>query len=197
MTDVPVSADFENGFSDAPKEVAANVLRAAETGLAGASVEDYSGSGISDFNHAVERIAACSEAISQLSFPFTLTARAENLLRGVDDLDDTIRRLQAFEAAGANVLYAPALKNLNQVRQVVQAVSAPVNVLSSFMPDVVLNQYAELGVRRISVGGALANHAIASTIAAASEMIHAGGFSWMKNVAPGNRVKELLGTKPQ
>lgn len=191
-TDIPVSADFENGFADSPAQAAANILRVAEAGVVGASIEDYSATGIYDFGLAVERIAACAEAVSQLSFPFMLTARAENLLRGVDDQDDTIKRLQAFEAAGADVLYAPGLKNLDQVRQVVDSVTKPVNVLSSFMPDVTLNQLADLSVRRVSIGGALANHAIGSTINAAREMLDSGGFSWVKDAAPGGKIRKLL-----
>jgi len=193
VTDIPVSADFENGFADSPAQAAANIVRVAEAGVVGASIEDYSGTGIYDFNLAVERIAACVEAVSQLSFPFVLTARAENLLRGVNDQDDTIKRLQAFEAAGADCLYAPGLRDLDQVRQVVGSVTKPVNVLSSFMPDVTLNQLADLGVRRVSIGGALANHAIGATISAAREMLDSGGFTWVRNAAPGGEIKKLLG----
>jgi len=191
-THIPVSADFENGYADSPAQAAANIVRVAEAGVVGASIEDYSGSGIYDFNLAVERIAACVEAVSQLPFPFVLTARAENLLRGVNDQDDTIKRLQAFEAAGADCLYAPGLRDLDQVRQFVGAVTKPVNVLSSFMPDVTLNQLADLGVRRVSIGGALANHAIGATIRAAREMLDSGGFSWVKNAAPGGEIRKLL-----
>jgi 2-methylisocitrate lyase-like PEP mutase family enzyme len=193
-TDIPISADFENGFAESPAQTAANILRVAESGIVGASIEDYSGSGIYDFSLAVERIAACAEAVSQLPFPFMLTARAENLLRGVDDMDDTIKRLQAYEGAGANVVYAPGLKTLDQVQQVVGSVTKPVNVLSSFMPGVTLDQYAQAGVRRISIGGALANHAIASTITAAREMLDSGGFSWVRNVPPRGEIQKLLGS---
>ncbi|MDH3712244.1 MAG: isocitrate lyase/phosphoenolpyruvate mutase family protein [Gammaproteobacteria bacterium] len=192
VTDIPVSADFENGFTDSPAEAAANILRVAEAGVVGASIEDYSGTGIYDFSLAVDRIAACAKAVAQLSFPFILTARAENLLRGVDDLDDTIKRLQAFETAGADVLYAPGLRNLDQVRQIVDSVTKPVNVLSSFMPDVTLDQYAKAGVGRVSIGGALANHAIGSTMTAARQMLDSGDFGWVKNAAPGGEIRKLL-----
>lgn len=192
VTDIPVSADFENGFADTPEEAAANLLRLAETGIAGASIEDYSGSGIYDFNLAVERIAACAEAVAQLAFPFMLTARAENLLRGENDLDDTINRLLAFEAAGAQVLYAPGLRTIEEVKTVVQAVNNPVNVLFAFMPEVTLGQYSEAGVCRVSIGGALANYAIGSTITAVNQMTESGSFNWVKDAAAGGTVKKLL-----
>jgi 2-methylisocitrate lyase-like PEP mutase family enzyme len=191
-TNAPVSADFENGFADQPDAVAANLMRAAQTGIVGASIEDWSGTTLYDFDHAVERIAACVEAATQLDFPFTLTARAENLLRGVNDLDDTIRRLQAFEAAGANVLYAPGLSSLEQVQAVLDAVSKPVNVLFAFMPDKSFSDYETIGVRRISLGGALANHAIGATLSAARMMLEGGDFSWVMQAAPGKVIKQLL-----
>ena len=192
VTDIPVSADFENGFADTPDEAAANLIKLAETGIAGASIEDYSGSGIYDFNLAVERIAACVEAVSKLPFPFTLTARAENLLRGENDLDDTINRLLAFEAAGAQVLYAPGLNSIEQVKTVVSAVKRPVNVLFAFLPEVTLDQYSEAGVSRVSIGGALANYAIGSTIKAANQITTSGSFDWVKEAAPGGVVSQLL-----
>ena len=192
VTDIPISADFENGFADSPEEAAVNLVKVAGAGVVGGSIEDYSGSGIYDFELAVERIAACADAVSQLSFPFTLTARAENLLRGVNDLKDTIKRLQAFEAAGADVLYAPGLCNLDQVKQVVDSVNKPVNVLFAFMPDVSLEQYAELGVRRISIGGALANLASGAILRASKQMLTSGGFDWVKDAAPSAELKTLL-----
>ncbi len=177
-TEIPISADFENGFADGPEKAAANLLKLAETGLVGGSIEDYSGSEIYNFDLAVERIAACAEAVSKLSFPFMLTARAEGLLRRTSDIDDIIRRLLAFEEAGADVLYAPALKTLEEVKLVLDAVSKPINVLAPFMPDVSLAQYEELGVCRISIGGALAHHATKATRAAADQMLTAGSFNW-------------------
>lgn len=192
VTDIPISADFENGFADAPEEAAANLLKASEAGIVGGSIEDYSGSKIYDFNLAVERIAACVEAVSKLPFPFILTARAENLLRGVDDMDDTIKRLQAFEAAGADVLYAPGLKSLEQIEMVMDSVSKPLNVLFAFMPDISLDQYAAIGVRRISIGGALANLAIGATIDAADHILKSGSFDWVKGAATGSQFRKLL-----
>ncbi len=176
VTDVPISADFENGFADAPQEAAQNILKLAETGVAGGSIEDYSRSEIYDFDLAVDRVAACAEAVAGLSFPFTLTARAEGLLRRTCTLDEVITRLQAFEKAGADVLYAPGLKSLEEVKNVIGAVSKPVNVLAPFMPDVTLAEYADFGVARISVGGALAGKIREATLAAARKMFESGRF---------------------
>ncbi len=178
VVDIPVSADFENGFADSPEEAAQNLLAVAGAGVVGGSIEDYSGTAIYDFDLAVERVAACASAVSTLDFPFTLTARAEGLLRRAGDLADIIKRLQAFEAAGADVLYAPALMNLDDVATVVHAVTKPVNVLASFMPDVTLPQYTAAGVRRISVGSSLAIHATKATSVAAAEMKE-GRFTWL------------------
>lgn len=179
VTEIPISADFENGFADAPDDVARNLLRVAGAGVVGASIEDYTGSEIYEFDLAVDRVAASVEAVSQLEFPFMLTARAEGLLRRSGDLDDIIKRLQAFEAAGADVLYAPGLADLDQVKTMMDAVSAPVNVLVAFMPNVTLSQYGELGVRRLSVGSALGIHTANATMAAAKQMKDEGRFDWM------------------
>ena len=176
LTDVPISADFEHGFADAPEEAAQNLLKLVETGVAGGSIEDYSRSAIYDLDLAVERVAACAEALAKLSTPFTLTARAEGLLRRTCTLEEAITRLQAFEKAGADVLYAPGLKSLDEVREVMSAVSKPVNVLAPFMPDVTLADYAELGVSRISIGGALAGKIHKATLTAARRMFESGRF---------------------
>ena len=196
VTDIPVSADFENGFADSPEEAAANLMRVAEAGVVGASIEDYSGSEIYDFGHAVERIAACAEAVSKLPYPFMLTDRAENLLRGVKDLDDTIKRLKAYEAAGADVLFSPGLASVDQVKRVIDSVYKPVNILSAFMPNVSMAEFAELGVRRISIGGALANYAIGATLVAARRMLGSADFSWMKDAAPRREVLKIMAPKP-
>ncbi|PCJ26851.1 MAG: 2-methylisocitrate lyase [SAR86 cluster bacterium] len=192
VTDIPINADFENGFADSPEACAENLIKAANCGLAGASIEDYSGSELYEFELAVDRIAACAEARSKLPYDFMLTARAENLLRGVDDLDDTIKRLQAFEAAGADVLYAPGLRNSEQIKTVLESVSKSLNVLSAFMPDMKLSEYAELGVCRVSIGGGLANYIIAATIAASEDMLANGSFEWMKDATPGATISKLL-----
>jgi 2-methylisocitrate lyase-like PEP mutase family enzyme len=173
VTDLPVSADLEKCFADSPEAAADTIRLAAEAGVVGGSIEDFSGDShkpIYDFDLAVERVHAAVEAARSLDFHFTLTARAENLLRGRNDLDDTIRRLQAFEDAGADVLYAPALTTLEEVRTVTGAVSKPVNVLAPALKNVTLAQLSESGAKRISIGGALARAAIATLLRAGTEM---------------------------
>lgn len=176
VTKIPISADFENGFADSPQQTAQNLVKLAQTGVAGGSIEDYSRSHIYDFDLAVERIAACSEAVAGLACPFTLTARAEGLLRQTSTLEEVITRLQAFEKAGAGVLYAPGLKNIEEVKMVLESVSIPVNVLAPFMPNVTLAEYSQLGVARVSIGGALSDKIRNATIAAANEMFSTGRF---------------------
>ena len=195
VTSVPVSADFEHGFADDPKTCAENVLRAAEAGIVGASVEDWSRTALYDVNQAADKIAACAEAVKTLDFKFTLTARAENLLRGIGTIDDTLERLQAYEAAGADVLYAPGLASAEQIQTVLDAVSKPINVLFAFLPDMNFAEYDELGVRRISLGSALANHAIGATLRATNLMLEQGDFTWALDAAPGGTIASLL--KPQ
>lgn len=187
-TDLPVSADFENAFADDPAQAAANILRIAETGVAGCSIEDVTNDGsklIHDFNLAVERVSAAVEAARSLDFPFTLTARADNFFHGRNDLDDTIRRLQAFEKAGADVLYAPGLKTLEEVRTVTSAVNKPVNVLTSTLKGVTSAQLFDAGAQRISVGGALARAAMSALLRAGIEMQDQGRFDWLENLTPG------------
>src|ERR687891_1506720 len=158
-TPLPVSADLENGFGDGPEVVAETIRLAADTGLAGASIEDATGDPdrpIYDASLALERVVAAVEAARGLTFPFTLTARAENFLHGRPDLDDTIRRLQAFESAGADVLYAPGLRDLDAVRTLCQAVDKPVNVIMGLTGAAfTVDQLAAAGVRRISLGSGL------------------------------------------
>jgi 2-methylisocitrate lyase-like PEP mutase family enzyme len=178
-TTVPVSADFEHGFADAPKACAENLLRAAETGIVGASIEDWSRTQIYDFELAKDRIAACKEAIETLDFPFTLTARAENLLRGVGSLDDTIERLKAYEKAGAHVLFAPGLSNSDDVRSVLTAVNSPLNVLFAFMPNSSVADYEALGVRRVSLGHMLALYMSRVTGRVADSILKDGRFDWV------------------
>ncbi len=153
-----------------------NIARLAETGVAGYSIEDYSrDSGrIFDFQHAVERVQAAGEA----GFRLLLTARAENLFRGISDLDDTIKRLQAFEAAGADVLYAPGLSTIEQVELVCQSVSRPVNVLGPFLKQCTVQELGQAGAKRISIGGALARAVASYATRAATHMIDEGKFDW-------------------
>jgi 2-methylisocitrate lyase-like PEP mutase family enzyme len=194
-TELPVSADFENGFADRPEAVAANLLRLAETGVAGGSIEDFSADAarpIYDFTLAVERVQAACEAVRKLDFPFTLTARAENLLHGRDNLDDTLRRLQAFEAAGADVLYAPGLQSLEAVRMVAGTLNTPVNVLAPMVRGATVTELAETGAKRLSVGGALAGAAFGGALRAARELREAGGFAWLGDIAARAELDRLL-----
>jgi 2-methylisocitrate lyase-like PEP mutase family enzyme len=184
-TDLPVSADYENGYADAPEAVAESVRLAASTGLAGCSIEDATtdpAAPIYDFALAVERVAAAAEAAHAVPGGFVLTARAENLIRGRLDLDDTIRRLQAFEAAGADVLYAPGLRDLETVRTVCSAVSKPVNVIVvGGLAKATVAEMAAAGARRISIGSALSRAALGAVLTAAAEM-RQGGFTWSQDL---------------
>jgi 2-methylisocitrate lyase-like PEP mutase family enzyme len=183
-TELPVSADLENCFADDPERAAETILLGAQAGLVGGSIEDYSGNPsnpIYDFELAVERVHAAVEAAQSLDFPFILTARAENLLHGRHDMDDTIRRLQSFERAGADVLYAPALTTLDEVRLVTSALSKPVNVLASMLKGVTVAQLAEAGVKRISTGGALFRASLNALLRAGTEMRDQGSFGWISD----------------
>src|SRR3712207_1549909 len=152
-TDLPVSVDLENGFGPGPEDAATAVARAAVAGAVGGSIEDWDpAGGLYALDHAVERVAAAADTARTLGFPFTLTARAENHIRGNPDLDDTIARLQAYEEAGADVLYAPGLSSPEEIRAVCSAVSRPVNVLA--LPHLKFAEIAEAGAQRVSVGGA-------------------------------------------
>jgi 2-methylisocitrate lyase-like PEP mutase family enzyme len=195
-TPLPVSADLENGYADAPREAAGMIARAHACGAVGASIEDASANAslpIYAFDHAVERVHAAVEQARALSTPFVLTARAEGLLYGVGDLDEIIRRLRAFEAAGADVLYAPGLRTADEIRTVVSAVTRPVNVVMGFAdPTLTLERLAELGVRRVSIGGGLARVALRAFLDAAAEM-RAGRFEFVRRMAG---VGEIFGAFP-
>jgi 2-methylisocitrate lyase-like PEP mutase family enzyme len=177
-TGLPVNGDLENGFGHDPESVAETIRGAAAAGLVGCSIEDSTsapGEPIYSLAHAVERIAAGVEAAAALPFPFTLTARAENYLHGRSDLDDTIARLQAFEKAGADVLYAPGLRDIEDIRTVCAALSAPVNVLAlPGAPSVEVLSAA--GVRRISLGSGFINTALGALIRAARDVHEHGTF---------------------
>ncbi|KQT66633.1 MULTISPECIES: isocitrate lyase/PEP mutase family protein [unclassified Pseudomonas] len=195
-TDLPVAVDLENGFADDPVESAQSLLRAAEAGAVGGSIEDASGRAdapIYCFEHAVARIEAAVAAVRTLPFPFVLTARAENYLHGNPDLDDTIRRLQAFAEAGADVLYAPGLRSAEEVRAVVQAVAPkPVNVLMSGGLKLTVQQLEELGVRRISTGSALALAAFGEFFRAAEEIHQCGTFGFTSQSMPYARANQFF-----
>lgn len=189
---VPTSGDLEKGKGDSAESAAETVFAAEAAGLAGCSIEDFSGdpaNPIYDFAHAVERIAAAAEAARSLK-GFVLTARAENFLNGRPDLDDTIRRLQAFEAAGADVLFAPGLAEIAQVRAVCAAVGKPVSVLPA--PGFRLDGLREAGVRRISVGSRLATLAFAAVERAAREMLDEGTFGFAREAMPFARLQDLF-----
>jgi len=174
-TELPVSVDLENGYGPSPEQAAAAIRAVAAVGAVGGSIEDYDPSGqIYEVGHAAERIAAAAAAARDLGFPFMLTARAENHIRGNPDLKDTIARLQAFEEAGADVLYAPGLKDVDQIRAVCSAVSKPVNVLA--LPRLSLAAITQAGARRVSVGGSLTWVALKAMVAAAESMRDSGDF---------------------
>ncbi|MGC1853559.1 MAG: isocitrate lyase/phosphoenolpyruvate mutase family protein [Solirubrobacterales bacterium] len=178
-TDLPISVDIENGFGADPNDAAAAIAGVAEAGAVGGSIEDYDpGDGIYAFDHAVERVTAAVEAARRLDFPFTFTARAENHIRGNPDLDDTIARLQAFEAAGADVLYAPGLANADEIRAVCEATSKPVNVLG--LPHLSMGGVVAAGARRISVGSLLAWVAVDAMADAAVRVRDDGDLSALK-----------------
>ena len=193
-TSIPINVDFENGFADDPSTVAKNILRVAETGVAGCSVEDFSRGArkLYDFNLAVERVQAAAEAVASLAIPLQLTARAENILRGVDDIDDTIKRLQAFSAAGANVLFAPGLNSLAQVQQVTAEIDKPFNVLAVFFQGVTVADFAAAGAKRISLGSALNWASINPLLIAGKEMLEHGTFNWTAGMASRREVEGLL-----
>ncbi|GIQ78464.1 oxaloacetate decarboxylase [Bradyrhizobium sp. RD5-C2] len=195
-TDLPVNADLENCGADMPKLAAEAIRFAAEAGAVGGSIEDSTGDRerpIYDFALAVERVQAAVEAARALPFPFTLTARAENFLWGRKDLDDTIRRLQAFEAAGADVLYSPGLYDIDTIRTVVSSVKKPFNLVMGFAdPTLTVEQLTAAGVKRISVGGAMERHALAAFLRCAREMKDQGAFSFVRDMAPVREVREAF-----
>jgi len=175
-TSLPISIDLENGYGPDPEHAAVAIARAAEAGAVGGSIEDYDPAGeIYGLEHAAERVAAACEAAGRLDFPFTVTARAENHIRGNPDLDDTIARLQAYERAGAGVLYAPGLRTTDEIRAICEATSRPVNVLAR--PGLSMTEIAGAGAKRVSVGGGLTWVAVSAMVAAAEKMRDLGDFS--------------------
>ena len=175
-SDLPISVDLENGYGPDPAHAADAIRRVAEAGAVGGSIEDHDPeTGLYEPDRAAERVAAAVEAAGALDFPFTLTARAENHIRGNPDLDDTIARLQAYERAGADVLYAPGLRDADQIRAVAQAVSKPINVLAH--KGLTFAEIAEAGGQRVSVGGALTWVAAGALVDAAERIRDQGDFS--------------------
>ncbi len=192
---LPVSADLEKCFSDDPKEAAETIALGAEAGLVGGSIEDATGDPtkpIYDFNHAVERVAAAAQVAKSLDTPFVLTARAENFLHGRHDMDDTIRRLQAFEAAGADVLYAPGPATLDEAREITSALTRPVNMLVTPMKGVTVADLAQAGVKRISIGGAMMRAVIGTLVRGSRQMLDEGRFDWGADMMPTPEINELF-----
>ncbi|HEY2848261.1 MAG TPA: isocitrate lyase/phosphoenolpyruvate mutase family protein [Gemmatimonadaceae bacterium] len=197
-TSLPVAADLENGFGDSPEAAAETIRLAGEVaGLVGGSIEDSSGNParpIYDLAHAVERIAAAVAAARALPFPFVLVARAENFLHGRPNLDDTIRRLQAFEAAGADALYAPGITRADDIRAVCSSVGKPVNVVMGLRSGgFSVAELAAMGVRRISVGSSMSRVALSAFVAAAREMREQGTFTFAEGAIPYAELNKLMG----
>lgn len=186
-TDLPVSADLENGYGDAPEVAAETITRAAAAGAVGGSIEDATGRAdhpIYDLKQAADRVRAAAEAARALPFPFMLVGRAENYLHGNPDLGDTIARLQAYQVAGADVLYAPALITKDDIAAVVSSVDRPVNVVMGLQgAQLTLEELAALGVKRVSVGGSLCRTALGALVRAAREMKELGTFTYAKDAA--------------
>ena len=195
-TDLPVSADLENGFADDPESVAETIRLAAATGLVGGSIEDATGRAddpIYAHQLAVERVRAAAEAAHALPFAFTLTARAENYLVGRPDLDDTIKRLQTYQAAGADVLYAPGLTSKGDIAAVVRAVDRPVNVVMGLQGVTLsLAELSDIGVKRVSVGSALSRAALGAFLRAANEMREHGTFTFADEAVSFGEISALL-----
>jgi 2-methylisocitrate lyase-like PEP mutase family enzyme len=194
---LPVSADLENCFGNAPDAVAETIRRAGAAGLIGGSVEDTTGEArrpIHEFSLAVERVVAAVAAARALPFPFTLTARTENFLHGRPDLDDTIKRLQAFDQAGADVLYAPGLPSLEAIRTVCAAVTKPVNVIAGMRLFTVAELEAA-GVKRISVGSLLSRAALGAFLRAAREIKEHGTFTFAQDAVPFAEINAMMARK--
>ncbi len=195
-TSLPVSADLEGGFGESPAACAETIRLAAEAGLAGGSIEDATGNAerpIHDIGLARERIAAAAEAGRGISVPFMLTARAENFIYGNPDLADTIKRLQAFQEAGADVLFAPGLRSVDDIRTVVSAIDRPLNVVMGLTGlKFTVAQLAELGVKRVSVGGSLVRTALGAFLRAAREIHEQGTFNYADSAIPDAEITSIF-----
>lgn len=196
-TSLPVSADLENGFGNSPEAVAGTLLEAAATGIVGGSIEDATyrpEQPVYSVAAAAERIRAAAEAARSLSFPFTLTARAESHLVGRNDLADTIRRLQAYQDAGADVLFAPGLRSAEDIRSVVESVDRPVNVIMGFHGvQLTFHDLAAMGVKRVSVGGSLARAALGTFLSAARELRDHGSFEYASRAVSSAEINGMFG----
>jgi 2-methylisocitrate lyase-like PEP mutase family enzyme len=196
-TDLPVAADLENGFGDSPAEAAETIrLAGGQAGLVGGSIEDSTGDArkpIYDFEHAVERVAAAAEAAHRLPFPFVFVGRCENYLHGRPNLDDTIKRLQAYEKAGADALYAPGVTRAEEIRTICRSVTKPVNVVMGLKSArFSVTELAQLGVKRISIGSALARAALAGFLAGAREIKEQGTFTFADSAVAYSEANALM-----
>ncbi len=195
--DLPVAADLENGFGHTPEAAAETIRLAGEAGLVGGSIEDSTGDSkkpIYDFQQAVERVAAAAEAAYKHPFPFVFVARCENFLHGRPELDDTIKRLQAYEKAGADCLYAPGLTTADQIRTVCQSLTKPVNAIMGLTKAAQFSvaELAAMGVRRISIGSALSRVALGAMVRAAKEIVEHGTFRLLQDAIPMAEAKDWV-----
>lgn len=193
--DLPISADLENGFGDAPETCAETIRLAGEAGLVGGSIEDFTGKPGEQYGLelAKARIEAAVEAADALPYPFMLTARAENFFTGTPNLDDTITRLQAYQEAGAHVLHAPGLRSVDDIKSVLSSIDRPLNVLlGPFDGFVPLSELADLGVKRVSLGSALSNAAWGALVRAAKELQETGTFDFLSDAIDGAEFQRLM-----
>jgi 2-methylisocitrate lyase-like PEP mutase family enzyme len=198
-SNLPVTADLENGFGDSPETVGQTIALAANAGVVGGSIEDVSRraeGAVYELEHALERVRAAAEAAHRLPFPFVLTARAENYVVGKPDLADTIKRLQAYQEAGADVLYAPGLRTKNDIRAVVTSVDRPVNVIMGLQGvQLSVAELSAMGVKRVSVGSALSRAALGAVIRAAREMKEHGTFAFSQDAVSYQDINALFTTE--
>ena len=192
-TELPVSADLENGYSDSPEGVYNTIIKAGQSGLVGASIEDATGikdRPIYDFTLSVERIKAAVEAKNTFDFPFMLTARSENFVHGHEDINDTIKRLQAFQEAGADVLYAPDLRNYQDIGSVMQSIDKPLNVMAD--SKFTVSELEKIGVKRISLGSLLIRASLGEFIRSAKEIKEKGTSKFADNAVPFSKLMEVF-----
>ena len=195
-TGLPISADLQNGFGDAPEDAAQAIVEAARAGAVGGSIEDASGNAdapLYDIGLAVERIRAAAQAARSLGFKFMLTARAENYLYGRPDIGDTIRRLQAYQEAGADVLFAPGIQSKEDIQAIVSSIDRPLNVIMGFQGiQLTVGELQELGVARVSLGGSLARAAYGALMRAAAEVQSAGTFDYAADAMPAKEINRIF-----
>jgi len=195
-TDLPISADLQNGFGETPEDVARTVMEAAGTGIVGGSIEDATGdpdAPIYAIELATERIRGAAEAARSLGFKFMLTARCENYLYGRPDVEDTIRRLQAYQEAGADVLYAPGIQSKGDIEAILSAIDRPLNVLMGFQgAQLSVQELAERGVTRISLGGSLARAAYGAMMRGAREVLSSGTFEYANDAISGKEINGIF-----